>query len=177
MTDPLDDIDLMHMGRMCFGHAARRTANLLTRHYNRHLAALGLELTQAQLLAAIAEGSATSASEIARFLGIDRSTLARNLKPLETAGLITRQDQGGRRVLPVLTSAGKNKVIEIHQTWSRAQTEISDLLGPDGAQAVRSHMSALRKAVHILSGEIDTERPNLAGQSTQTISSKSGRQT
>lgn len=176
MTDPLDDIDLMHMGRMCFGHAARRTANLLTRHYNRHLAALGLELTQAQLLAAIAEGSAASASEIARFLGIDRSTLARNLKPLETAGLITRQDKGGRRVLPVLTSAGRLKVIEIHQTWLKAQAEISDLLGPDGAQAVRSQMSALRKAVHILSGEMDTDAQNRAGQPPRTTSSKSGQQ-
>ncbi|MEP3180554.1 MAG: hypothetical protein ABJO45_13515, partial [Lentilitoribacter sp.] len=69
MTLTLDKIDFLHMGRTCFGHAARRTANLVTRHYNRHLAGLGLELTQAQLLAAIAEGSAGSAAGIARFLG------------------------------------------------------------------------------------------------------------
>ncbi|MEM5582423.1 MarR family winged helix-turn-helix transcriptional regulator [Roseibium sp. AS2] len=150
MTSNLDEIDFLHMGRTCFGHAARRTANLLTRHYNRHLAGLGLELTQAQLLAAIAEGSAGSAAEIARFLGIDRSTLARNLKPLEKAGLITRRQDGGRRVLPVLTADGERKVIEIHQAWQRAQDELGALLGPDGAEAVRAHMSALRKAVHVL---------------------------
>jgi len=150
MNSSLDDIDFLNMGRTCLGHTARRTANLLTRHYNRHMAALGLELTQAQLLAAIAEGSATSAAQIARFLGIDRSTLARNLKPLEAAGLVARRQVGGRTVLPVLTASGEQKVVEIHRTWLKAQEEVSTLLGPEGADAVRAHMSALRKAVHIL---------------------------
>ena len=135
---------------MCFGHAARRAANLLTRHYNRHMASVGLELTQAQLLAVIADGSAPSASAIARYLGIDRSTLARNLRPLEAAGLIRRQETGGRTVLPVLTPAGEKKVIEIHRAWQTAQQELNTLLGTDGADAVRAQMSTLRKAVHIL---------------------------
>ena len=150
MTSSLDDIDFVEMGRTCLGHAARRTANLLTRHYNRHLSSVGLELTQAQLLAVIADGTASSASDIARFLGIDRSTLARNLKPLETAGLIERQKTGNRKVLPVLTPAGADMVVELHRTWQRAQDELNTILGPEGASAVRTHMSSLRKAVHIL---------------------------
>lgn len=150
MRSDLNDIDFAEMGRTCFGHAARRTANLLTRHYNRAMAGLGLELTQAQLLAVIADGTAPSASAIARYLGIDRSTLARNLRPLEAAGLIRRRETPGRTVLPVLTPAGEEKVIEIHRAWQRAQTELTDMLGPEGAEAVRAHMSALRKAVHIL---------------------------
>ncbi|MCV0426521.1 MAG: MarR family winged helix-turn-helix transcriptional regulator [Roseibium sp.] len=150
MTSSLDDIDFVEMGRTCLGHAARRTANLLTRHYNRHLSTVGLELTQAQLLAVVADGSASSASDIARYLGIDRSTLARNLKPLETAGLITRQKTGSKKVLPVLTPAGEEMVIELHRTWQRAQDELDTLLGPEGANAIRAQMSSLRKAVHIL---------------------------
>lgn len=150
MTDSLSDIDFVEMGRTCFGHAARRTANLLTRHYNRHLSSLGLELTQAQLLAVIADGSASSASDIARYLGIERSTLARNLKPLEASGLIARQQKGNRKGLPVLTSDGQEKVIEIHRAWQRAQEELGSVLGAEEAAAVRAHMSALRKAVHIL---------------------------
>ncbi|WP_422376734.1 MarR family winged helix-turn-helix transcriptional regulator [Roseibium sp.] len=166
MNISLDDIDFLHMGRTCLGHAARRTANLLTRHYNRHMVEVGLELTQAQLLAAIADGSASSAAEIARFLGIDRSTLARNLKPLEAAGLITRQEGRGRKVLPVLTPAGEKKVIEIHQTWLKAQEELNTLLGPEGADAVRSQMSALRKAVHILEDREASVRPASSEKTT-----------
>ncbi|MEW4462093.1 MarR family winged helix-turn-helix transcriptional regulator [Roseibium algicola] len=175
MPSSLKDIDFQHMGRTCLGHAARRTANLLTRHYNRHMAALGLELTQAQLLAAIADGSASSAAEIARFLGIDRSTLARNLKPLEVAGLVTRQDGKGRKVLPVLTKLGEAKVIEIHRTWLKAQEEVSALLGPDGADAVRTQMSKLRKAVHILESQ---EKPaaDTASQSAPDETTLSGHQ-
>lgn len=163
MTSLPKDIDFQHMGRTCFGHAARRTANLLTRHYNRHMAALGLEITQAQLLAVIADGSATSAADIARFLGIDRSTLARNLKPLEVAGLIARQDGGGRKVLPVLTPMGAEMVVEIHRTWTKAQEELNALLGPESADAVRAHMSALRKAVHILVEREAAARPSSSG--------------
>jgi len=125
------------------------------------MAVLGLEITQAQLLAVIADGSATSAADIARFLGIDRSTLARNLKPLEAAGLIARQEGGGRKVLPVLTPMGAEKVVEIHCTWTKVQEEFNALLGPDGADAVRTHMSALRKAVHMLD-----EREAAAGVSS-----------
>lgn len=158
MTVTLKDIDFAEMGRTCLGHSARRTANLLTRHYNRHMAPLGLELTQAQLLAVIADGTAPSASAIARYLGIDRSTLARNLKPLEAQGLIRRRETGGRTVLPELTGAGEQKVVEIHRAWQKAQTDLHTLLGTDGAQAVRSHMSALRKAVHILESREDKTR-------------------
>ncbi|CTQ58985.1 MarR family winged helix-turn-helix transcriptional regulator [Roseibium album] len=160
MTPALNDIDFADMGRTCLGHAARRTANLLTRHYNRHMAALGLELTQAQLLAVIADGTAPSASAIARYLGIDRSTLARNLRPLEAAGLIRRRETKGRTVLPILTPAGEQKVVEIHQRWLAAQAELSAMLGPEGADAVRSHMSALRKAVHILEDNDRTAVPS-----------------
>ena len=150
MASDLKSIDFAEMGRTCFGHAARRTANLLTRHYNRAMATLGLELTQAQLLAVIADGTAPSASAIARYLGIDRSTLARNLRPLEAAGLIRRREMAGRTVLPVLTPAGEEKVGAIHKSWQRAQAELTDMLGPEGAEAVRARMSAMRKAVHIL---------------------------
>jgi DNA-binding MarR family transcriptional regulator len=171
MNTSLDDIDFLHMGRTCLGHAARRTANLLTRHYNRHMATLGLELTQAQLLAAIADGSASSAAEIARFLGIDRSTLARNLKPLETAGLIIRRQTGGRTVLPVLTAKGEEKVVEIHTTWLKAQEEVSALLGPEGADAVRAHMSALRKAVHILEDRSPEDQDGTAADTASKTNS------
>ncbi|UES58175.1 MarR family transcriptional regulator [Roseibium aggregatum] len=139
------------------------------------MAVLGLELTQAQLLAAIADGSASSAAEIARFLGIDRSTLARNLKPLEVAGLVTRQDGKGRKVLPVLTQLGEAKVIEIHRTWLKAQEEVSTLLGPDGADAVRTQMSTLRKVVHILESQ-EKAAADTASQSDPDETTFSGHQ-
>ncbi|MEP3046347.1 MAG: MarR family winged helix-turn-helix transcriptional regulator [Roseibium sp.] len=150
MKSDLDDIDFQQMGQSCFGHSAKRTANLLTRHYNRHLAPFGLEITQAQLLAVIASGNALSASDIARYLGIERSTLARNLKPLEAAGLICREEGSGRKVVPSLTAEGQQLVGKLHSTWQCAQKELTDQLGEEAAKAIQTNLSDLRKAVRCL---------------------------
>jgi len=159
-------IDFRTMARMCFGHSARRTANLLTRHYNAHLAPLGLEITQVQLLAVIAEGSAGSASDIARFLGIDRSTLARNLKPLEAKGWITRAQSKGRRVLPTLTDDGAKMIPQLHAIWLEAQNAIASELGADRAAAYHEHLSALRQAVRTL--EARESAPNTPSDTFQS---------
>lgn len=150
MSNSLDDIDFNEMGRLCLGHSVRRTANLLTRHFNRYLAPLGLEITQAQLMAVIASGDALSSSDIARYLGIDRSTLARNLKPLEAAGLIERHKPGGRKVTPRLTQRGATLTAEVHAAWEQAQRDLTHELGAETADAIRGHLSSLRKTVRAL---------------------------
>jgi len=150
MTNLLGDIDFHLMGQMCLGHSVRRTANLLTRHFNRYLAPFGLEITQAQLLAVIASSKDLSASDIARYIGIDRSTLARNLKPLESAGLIERRSCGGRKVFPVLTEKGETMTRDLHCAWQQAQSDLTEQLGEEAAAAIRAHLSALRKTVRAL---------------------------
>ncbi|WP_395174173.1 MarR family winged helix-turn-helix transcriptional regulator [Roseibium alexandrii] len=150
MNTSLDDIDFREMGRLCLGHSVRRTSNLLTRHFNRYLAPLGLEITQAQLMAVIASGDALSSSDIARYLGIDRSTLARNLKPLEAAGLIKRHKLGGRNVASCLTERGVTLTAEVHAAWEQAQRDLTNELGAETADAIRGHLSGLRKTVRAL---------------------------
>ncbi|GAA0772208.1 MarR family transcriptional regulator [Roseibium denhamense] len=150
MIKGLGNIDFFQMGQTCLGHSARRTSNLLTRHFNRHLAPFDLEITQAQLLAVIASGENLSASDIARYLGIDRSTLARNLKPLESAGLITRSQTGGRKVVPALTAKGERLAVDLHAAWQQAQDELTDHLGQERTQAIRDQLSALRQTVRAL---------------------------
>lgn len=150
MNNSLDDIDFNEMGRLCLGHSVRRTANLLTRHFNRYLAPLGLEITQAQLMAVIASGDDLSSSDIARYLGIDRSTLARNLKPLEAAGLIERHKPGGRKVTPRLTERGVTLTAKVHAAWEQAQRDLTHELGAETADAIRGHLSSLRKTVRAL---------------------------
>ena len=150
MNTSLDIVDFHEMGRLCLGHSVRRTANLLTRHFNRYLAPLGLEITQAQLMAVIASGDALSSSDIARYLGIDRSTLARNLKPLEAAGLIERHKIGARKVAPSLTKQGIKLTAEVHAAWEQAQRDLTHELGAETAEAIRGHLSRLRKTVRAL---------------------------
>src|SRR5215218_588049 len=82
MTTPLPE-DLAAIGRACFALHARMTARLLTRVYDAAVRPTGLRFAQFGLLGAIAHGSATSQTALADRLGLERTTLVRNLKFLE----------------------------------------------------------------------------------------------
>src|SRR5271168_3353136 len=76
----------------------RRATRVVTQHYDRHLAAVGLTATQFWLLARLAYGGAASINEIARLMMADRTTVGRTLGPLEREGLIEiRIDPADRR--------------------------------------------------------------------------------
>ncbi|WP_196223407.1 MarR family winged helix-turn-helix transcriptional regulator [Roseibium sp. RKSG952] len=141
-------MDLDWMSRTCLAHAARSTANLVTRHYNRYLAPLDLEVTQAVLLGLIGAKKANSQADLARLLGIERSTLQRNLRLLETAGLVEKKQAGGNRIRPELTKAGEERFKAAYAAWQRAQNSLSSALEDPGAEAIRDHLKALRKATH-----------------------------
>ena len=139
------------MARGCFGLAVRRTSNLITRHYNAHLAKVGLEVTQFSLLAGIASRNPASLGDLASFLSIDRSTLTRNLKPLQAAGLIELAPGAGRRQLPALTDTGRARLLEASAAWTMAQTTLLGELGPSDAAAIRASLKRLRDALRQLS--------------------------
>jgi DNA-binding MarR family transcriptional regulator len=127
-------------------YTRRRTANLVTRHYNRYLAPLGLEITQAVLLGLIASGKAGSSSELARMIGVERSTLTRNLKLLEEAGLIRRRPSG-RKVVPELTDSGRTRLAAAYKAWDAGQAALTVEL--EEPEQIRGQLKALRKAVFL----------------------------
>ncbi|WP_146739712.1 MarR family winged helix-turn-helix transcriptional regulator [Hyphomonas pacifica] len=70
-----------------------RAARRITREYDDALRPVGLTVTQFGLLNSVDRYEPDSISELADLLALDRTTLSRNLKPLEKAGLIS----AGRR--------------------------------------------------------------------------------
>ena len=61
---------------------------------------------------------------------MDRTTLARNLKPLEKAGLIQSTPGNDRRTrLIELTAHGKDILNQSLSLWEQAQTEVVEKLG------------------------------------------------
>ncbi|MGB6118606.1 MAG: MarR family winged helix-turn-helix transcriptional regulator [Mesorhizobium sp.] len=131
---------------VCLGAALRRTANLVTRVYNAYLAPAGLEVTQYSILRKIEIGSAGSASELADIVGVERSTLARNLERLEKLGLVSAKAGQGRRLVYVLTPQGQERVNHAKPYWHQAQAALVDGL-PDGhAGNVHEELALLRRA-------------------------------
>ena len=138
--------DLVAIRRACFALHARMTARLLTRVYDAAVRPTGLRFAQFGLLGAIAHGSATSQTALAERLGLERTTLVRNLKFLEQKGWIEATPGGGRGLAHRLTPAGRDILARAVPLWERAQRDIEARLGGIDPDATREAMRALRKA-------------------------------
>lgn len=130
----------------CIGAALRRTANLVTRVYNAYLAPAGLEVTQYSILRKIEAGKAGSASELADIVGVERSTLARNLDRLEKLGLVAPRPGEGRRLVYVLTDAGIERLEIAKPLWLDAQQALVNGLPLGHAGQVHAELALLRRA-------------------------------
>src|SRR6516225_10411721 len=72
----------------CAGWNARLAARRITAFLNRRMQGSGLSLTQFLLMAQIAAARDDTLSELAQRIGLDQSTLSRNLQVLEAAELV-----------------------------------------------------------------------------------------
>jgi len=125
----------------CTCFAVRRLSRRLTQLYDHHLAGLGLKTTQYSLLSHARARSGQSMGELAQAMGMDRSTLTRNLRPLADAGWVqTARGEDTRTVAVTLTAAGRTLLREAHTRWRRAQDELEAQLGPEPVR--RLHLLA-----------------------------------
>lgn len=129
MTQKKPQIDLKNMSSCtCFN--LRKTTRVITQYYDHSMKSLGLRGTQFTILAAVSEAQSITISHLADFLMMDRTTLTRNLKPLEKQDLlqiIPGADQRTRELS--LTKKGHKTFLTAKPLWERTQTEIIDKLG------------------------------------------------
>jgi DNA-binding MarR family transcriptional regulator len=107
----------------CFN--IRKTARAITNLYDTVLRPTELRATHAILLMAIATAGTPTISQLAEAMVMDRTTVARELKPLEDQGLVRITPGGDRRTrLVQLTEAGHAKRHAIIPLWQQAQARI-----------------------------------------------------
>ena len=114
----------------CFCRRVRRTANRLTRYYDRELAPHGLTVGQFGMLATLCAIDGASVQTLADGLDMNQSALSRGLAPLEREGLIasTPDARDGRKRQLSLTDAGHARFAQAAETWQRAQDRIAEAL-------------------------------------------------
>jgi DNA-binding MarR family transcriptional regulator len=97
----------------------------------------GTTVAQAAALAALSLGGPTRAGDLGRRLGIDASTLSRNLDRLEARGLVTRvSDSGDARVRFVeLTAPGRDAAAAVAEQEEAFARSILDHL-PYGEETI-----------------------------------------
>jgi DNA-binding MarR family transcriptional regulator len=90
---------------------------------------------------------AISITALAKFMGMDRSTLTRNLRPLEKQGLVTLGTEGWRRSRTLeITKMGRSRLREALPLWTKAQQALQKRLGDRTWGAVHGVLDRLIRA-------------------------------
>jgi DNA-binding MarR family transcriptional regulator len=107
----------------CF--AVHSTAKHVTQLYDQTLASCGLRTTQYSILAKLSRMGSLTISALAKQMVMDRTTLGRNIRPLERDGWIkVERTLSDRRTTELhLTAAGEKRLQAAHRKWSRAQED------------------------------------------------------
>ncbi|QNH04956.1 winged helix-turn-helix transcriptional regulator [Pseudomonas sp. B11D7D] len=116
----------------CLCTQLRRASRGVTRLYDDALAAVGLGAAQFSLLRHVQRLEQPSISVLAEAMGLDRSTLGRNVRVLEEQGLVQLGEGRDLRAREVrLTEAGLQRVEQALPLWEQAQCELNARLGGD----------------------------------------------
>lgn len=142
---PPDQETLARIGRSCICYQTRMTAHAVTRAYNRALAPLGLEVTQFNILAALAAGRSASVTALSDALALDRTTMTRNLKRLEAAGLVRVTSGPGRAVRPALTEAGTSLLSAAIPLWEAEHAKMESAVGAELWTETREGLRTIRR--------------------------------
>ncbi len=131
----------------CFN--LRKVTRAVTQFYDRHLEPADIRATQFTLLLTLTSSSGKTLTDMAEGLVMDRTTLTRNLKPLEKAGLITTTKLPDRRTKGyVLTEKGTQAIEKGVPLWRKAQQQIVGQLGNAQYAQLLEELNRVRSYAH-----------------------------
>ncbi len=128
----------------CPGLRLRQASRVVAKVYDDALRPTGLQLSQLPLLVALAlfgEAGATM-NDLARALVMDRTTLTRNIRPLEKLGFlrVARSPNDARAKVVLLTRAGERKLEEAFPLWEGALEQVRAMLGPPALSELQERL-------------------------------------
>ncbi|WP_420478193.1 MarR family winged helix-turn-helix transcriptional regulator [Brevundimonas sp. FT23028] len=138
----------LHIRDHCLCLHAQQAARALSRRFDEVFRPLGLTSGQFSLLNSLNRPSPPTISQVAATLGMDRSTVTANLKPLERSGAVIATvdaaDRRGRRV--ALTSAGRDLLARATPIWIATHQQLEAELDAGEADRMRGGLRRLLEA-------------------------------
>lgn len=123
----------------CYCINLRRAANKVTGLYDKFLEPTGLSVNQYSLLGNLRRLESASVSDLAAYVGLERTTLVRTLKPLIEKGMIAdHASKGQRNRVLMLTEKGKQTLEQANPLWENAQEEIVRCIGEEKVQELNA---------------------------------------
>lgn len=139
------EIELCRMAAAeCLFSHTRRASRVLGQVYEGALAGSGVRAGQFPVLTALALGGPATIGKLGEWLVLDRTTLTRNLKPLEREEMIEIAPGADRRTRVVsLTEKGTQALSRALPLWKKAHERTIRRLGKEKAEAYLRHLSGV----------------------------------
>jgi DNA-binding MarR family transcriptional regulator len=120
----------------------RQASRAITQIYDAAFAPIGLKGNQFTLLAAISKMGEPTITRLGEGLVTDRTTLTRNLAPLERAGLVRVEVGADRRSrIVTVTPRGSERLARAYPLWKRAQARVIEAMGKSRWRGLLDHLS------------------------------------
>jgi len=120
---------------VCFN--LRWVTRAVTQFFDAEIRRHGIRPTQTPILGALQARSGLGMAELSDWLGMERTTLVRNLRPLQRDGLV-RVTGGGRggKVELAITEKGRKALAKMLPAWRAAQEKVVETLGAQRWSAI-----------------------------------------
>jgi DNA-binding MarR family transcriptional regulator len=136
---------------ICLCTGLRQAAHAMTEIYDEALAPSGLKITMFRVIRRLSEAGEPTISELAAIVGLDRSSLGRNLKVLEREGLVTFIGSADERSKVVqLTRKGRQALKTALPLWHGVQKRMKSSLGAE--------QEAVFRVLSIVDAEMRSDR-------------------
>jgi DNA-binding MarR family transcriptional regulator len=135
--------------RGCTNFKLRQLLRSVSRLYDAQLAPAELKGSQYSLLSHVLMLGPIGPSELAVHMGMDASTLTRNLRPLIDRGWVLQGPGANARSRSIsITPAGREKQAEAKLHWKRAQQSLNTLLGDGEVAALHQLIDGAQALLH-----------------------------
>lgn len=134
--------ELHEVAADCGNFKLRKAARVVTRVYERFTREAGLKPSQFSLLVALGLHGPVEMTRLAETMGMERTSLTRNLRPLEKDGLVSVVPGRDRRTRAVdLTRHGRECLAQALPAWRQAQAYMAEQLGEQGWDELRRSLA------------------------------------
>lgn len=146
MINNIDVGLLKTIPEVCPAFQARDTARAITRYYNACFRPFGLTAEQFSLLVGIAGTPNETVAELAARAGVDATTLSRNIRSMESRGIIDSaggRGRAGKRL--TLTAEGWRLLEQVIPVWTSVKEKLSHQMGREQLSLTTNMMRSLAK--------------------------------
>ncbi len=139
-----------NLATMCVCSNLRRASRAVTNYYDSLLGQVSdLRVSQVIMLVVLYLAGPQSIHELAEILALDRTTIGRNLRPLEKQGLLTLTPGNDQRTRVVtLTKQGEETLLRVVPKWEQAQNHMVTGIGKEQVTAFLKELSSVAAQVH-----------------------------